>query len=41
MPIKVISDVLGHAPSAFTNDVYTTVAGEHAELTGPRPADRT
>ena len=31
VPIKVISDVLGHACPAFTDDVYTTVAEELAE----------
>jgi len=30
-PIKVISDILGHATSAFTADVYTEVAEELAD----------
>jgi integrase len=30
-PIKVISTILGHATSAFTADVYTSVGGELAE----------
>jgi len=30
-PIKVISEILGHATSAFTADVYTEVAEELAE----------
>jgi integrase len=30
-PIKVISEILGHATSAFTADVYTSVAEELAE----------
>lgn len=31
VPIKVISEMLGHATSAFTADVYTEVAEELAE----------
>lgn len=31
VPIKAISEMLGHATSAFTADVYTEVAGELAE----------
>ena len=30
-PIKVISEILGHATSGFTADVYTSVAEELAE----------
>jgi integrase len=30
-PIKVISEILGHATSAFTADVYTEVAQELAD----------
>jgi integrase len=30
-PIKVISEILGHATSAFTADAYTEVAEELAE----------
>jgi hypothetical protein len=30
-PIKVISEILGHATSAFTADVYTEVAEELAD----------
>jgi integrase len=30
-PVKVVSAVLGHATSAFTADVYVTVAEEVAE----------
>lgn len=31
VPIKVISEILGHATAAFTSDVYTSVAEELAE----------
>jgi integrase len=31
VPIKVISEMLGHSTSSFTADVYTEVAGELAE----------
>ena len=31
VPIKAISEMLGHATSAFTADVYTEVAEELAE----------
>jgi integrase len=31
VPMKVVSDVLGHASSAFTSDVYAVVAEELAE----------
>ena len=31
VPIKVISEILGHATAAFTSDVYTSVAVELAE----------
>jgi integrase len=31
VPIKVISEIMGHATSAFTADVYTEVAEELAE----------
>ena len=30
-PIKIISEILGHATSAFTADVYTEVAEELAD----------
>jgi integrase len=31
VPVKMISDILGHASTAFTDDVYTAVADELAE----------
>jgi hypothetical protein len=31
MPPKVVSEILGHATTAFTMDVYTEVAEELAE----------
>jgi integrase len=40
-PIKVISEILGHAPSAFTADVYTEVAqelGDSAVNSAPAPS---
>jgi len=30
-PIKLVADVLGHASSSFTSDVYAVVAEELAE----------
>jgi len=30
-PVKVISEILGHATSSFTADVYTSVGEELAE----------
>ncbi|MEW9531919.1 tyrosine-type recombinase/integrase [Microbispora sp. NPDC049125] len=31
MPIKIISEILGHATAAFASNVYTSVAEELAE----------
>lgn len=31
VPTKVISEILGHASTSFTEDVYTVVAEELAE----------